>query len=242
MASINFGKKKIEYQIKRGKRKKTIAISILADAQITVRAPSSISNEEIGKIIKKKARWILEKQEQTRRQTDQFPKKEFVSGEQILYLGRKYRLKVEMIDQNYAIMLQLEGRKMHIAIPLNFDAEESKRIIRDALIKWYCKQAEQIIKERVNYFSMLLDVAPKKIIIKEQQRRWGSCSNSGILRFNWRAIIAPISIIDYIIVHELCHLKVKNHSADFWRMVSLVIPDYKKRREWLRNNSGSFKI
>jgi len=242
MASINLGNKNIEYQVKRGKRKKTVAINISQDAQITVRAPRFVSNDEISKIITKRARWILEKQEEIRKQAAQSPKKEFVSGEQFLYLGHHYILLVEMMNQNYLITPHIAQQEIHVTVPSFLNAEERKRIIRNALIKWYYNQAEQIIKERVNYYSQLLDVSANKVIIKEQKRRWGSCSMSGIIRFNWRAIIAPLSILDYIVVHELCHLKIKNHSSDFWNLVSSLIPDYKKQRFWLKNNMGLFKI
>lgn len=177
-----------------------------------------------------------------RKQAVQFPEKEFVSGEQILCLGHHYILIVEMMNQNCSITPHIAQQEIHITISSFLNAEERKRIIKNALIEWYYTQAEHIINERVNYYSQLLDVSPNKIIIKEQKRRWGSCSMNGTLRFNWRAIMAPLSIIDYIVVHELCHLKIKNHSSDFWNLVSSLIPDYKKLRFWLKNNMGFFKI
>jgi len=87
-----------------------------------------------------------------------------------------------------------------------------------------------------------MDLFPKEIIIKDQKKRWASCSKDGTLRFNWRISMAPISIVDYIVVHELCHLKVKSHSSDFWKLVSITLPDYQKRRDWLKNNIGIFRF
>lgn len=121
-------------------------------------------------------------------------------------------------------------------------SEEGKEVIKDVLIKWYFSKSARIVKQRVNRYSELLAVIPREIKIKDQKKRWGSCSSNGILRFNWRIAMAPISIIDYIVVHELCHLKVKNHSSDFWRLVSLALPDYQRRRDWLKNNTAAFRL
>lgn len=127
-------------------------------------------------------------------------------------------------------------------VNLDFDANEKRDIIKDALIKWYFALAIKIINRRVNRYSRLLDLFPKEVIIKDQKKRWGSCSSSGILRFNWRIVMAPISIVDYVIVHEMCHLRIKNHSSDFWKLVSVALPDYQRRKDWLKNNMGIFSL
>ncbi|MEE8381899.1 MAG: M48 family metallopeptidase [Thermodesulfobacteriota bacterium] len=100
----------------------------------------------------------------------------------------------------------------------------------------------QTIEQRVKRYGKRLGVLPRDIKIKDQKKRWGSCSNNGILRFNWRISMAPVSIIDYIVVHELCHLKIKSHSPDFWKLVSLALPDYQERREWLKTNTPLLKL
>ncbi|MQY53614.1 MAG: DUF45 domain-containing protein, partial [Firmicutes bacterium] len=129
-----------------------------------------------------------------------------------------------------------------ISVNKHLSPKERKEIIKDALIKWYSSKSTEIIKQRINQYSKIMSVMPQEIKIKDQKKRWGSCSKNGILRFNWRIAIAPISVVDYIVVHELCHLKVENHSADFWKLLSLVFPDYQRRREWLKNNTPIFKL
>lgn len=242
MEQIKYGKKRIEYRVKRGKRKKTVAINVTPTAQVIVLTPYFITKGDISKIVKKKARWILEKQEFFRVLAALFPEKEFVSGEQILYLGRKYRLKVKQVLRDCSSMPELMGRRMFVSVNQYLNSREKKKIIKDAIVKWYFAKSEKIIKQRVNRYSKLIGVKPQEIKIKDQKKRWGSCSNNGILRFNWRVAIAPMSIIDYIVVHELCHLEVKNHSPDFWKLVSLALPDYQKRRDWLKNNAGMFRL
>jgi predicted metal-dependent hydrolase len=242
MEQIKYGKKCVEYSVKRGKRKKTIAITITPTAQVIVLTPYSITKGDISRIVKKKARWILEKQEFFGILAALFPEKEFVSGEQILYLGRKYRLKVVQVSRDCSSIPELMGRRMFVLVNQYLNSREKKKIIKDAIVKWYFAKSEKIIKQRVNRYSKFIGVNPQEIKIKDQKKRWGSCSISGVLRFNWRVAIAPMSIIDYIIVHELSHLKIKNHSKEFWRLVSLVLPDYQKRRDWLKNNAGIFRI
>lgn len=242
MEHIKYGKKRIDYKIKRGKRKKTVAINVAPTAQVVVLVPNFVSKDDIGKIVKKKARWILEKQEFFRALAALYPEKEFISGEQILYLGHKYRLKVKQVGKECSSEPKLVGRRIYISVNKKLGPKDRKKIIKDALINWYFSKSEQIIKSRVNRYSKMLDIKPQDIKIKNQKKRWGSCSSNGILRFNWRVAIAPISIIDYIVVHELSHLKIKNHSSDFWKLVSLALPDYQERRDWLKNNAAIFRL
>jgi len=240
MDYINFGTKRIDYTIKRGNRKKTLAINVTLASQVIVLAPNNFSREKIKTIVKKKALWILEKQEHFKRLAMLFPEKELVSGEQILLLGRKYRLKIK--EENYLSIPKLSGRRLFIYVHSNLAPEDRKEIIKDTLIKWYFEKSSKIIKQRVNRYSKLLNLFPKKVIIKDQKKRWASCSKDGTLRFNWRISMAPVSIIDYIVVHELCHLKIKNHSSDFWKLLSIAMPDYQNRRNWLKNNTTIFRL
>ena len=100
--------------------------------------------------------------------------------------------------------------------------------VKKALMEWYLEHAEEKIKERVSRFAQLIGKWPASIEIKNQEKRWGSCSRSGIIRFNWKIIMAPISVMDYVIVHELCHLIYPHHSSQFWQKVQSIIPDYKR--------------
>jgi len=242
MEHINYGKRRIEYSIKRNKRKKTLAINIAPTTQVIVLAPDFISMEKIRRIVTKKARWILEKQKYFKKLAMLFPEKEFISGEQILFLGRRYRLKVKEAQMECSSVPKLIGRRIFISVNKHLSPKERKEIIKDALIKWYSSKSTEIIKQRINRYSKIMSVMPQEIKIKDQKKRWGSCSKNGILRFNWRIAIAPISVVDYIVVHELCHLKIKSHSSNFWRLLSLVLPDYQRRRDWLKNNTPIFKL
>lgn len=242
MDHIRIGKKSIEYSIKRGKRKKTVAINILPTSQVAVLAPDFVSREKIKIIVAEKAKWIIEKQEYFKNLSTLFPEKDFISGEQILFLGRRYRLKVNEIIKDQFSKPKLQGRRIFVTVKKNIEPERRKETVKNLLIKWYVHEAEKIVARRIKKYSNMIGTVPQGIIIKEQKKRWGSCSAKGVLRFNWKLVMAPMSIIDYIIVHELCHLKVKNHSKEFWGLVSLIIPKYRERKDWLKNNTGIFQL
>jgi hypothetical protein len=242
MEKITAGGKEIEYRIKRGRRKKSIAISISSACQVVVLAPQILSNERIREIVRKKSRWILRKQDDFKKLKKLYPAKEYVSGEQLLFLGRKYRLKIMETEDKSGCEPILTGRRIVINVQKNLAQGNRKQIIKDALTNWYHARTAEVLLHRIKRYSGLLNLAPKKIIVRNQQKRWGSCSRSGVLRFNWRIALAPVSIVDYVVVHEICHLKEKNHSGEFWRQVSLVIPDYKKRRQWLKDNPVGIDI
>ncbi|MEA1992789.1 MAG: M48 family metallopeptidase, partial [Euryarchaeota archaeon] len=111
---------------------------------------------------------------------------------------------------------------------------EKRTKIRQALINWYRSHAKKKILERVEKYQSKIGVTPAKVRVKKQRKRWGSCSTRGNLNFNWRIIMAPMSLVDYVVVHELVHLTHPNHSREFWGMVASVLPDYDERRERLR--------
>lgn len=129
--------------------------------------------------------------------------------------------------------VQLEGTTFNIKTTLQSTA-------RTLLTNWFRTQAQELFTERTHYWSKVLKLSPTHLDIRSQKTRWGSCSTkTGALHFNWKVLMAPSEIIDYLIVHELCHLQVPNHSSDFWQLVQTFLPDYKLRRRWLTENGVS---
>ncbi len=236
MGQISYGNKKIKFTVKRGSRKKTVAIHIQPNTRVVVLSPQLIENMKIREIVLKRAKWIIEKQEKVKKLRADISKKEFISGETFYYLGRQYRLKVIRSISPEEKCKLLNGR-LQVLISKKLKGKAVKEAIRGKLVEWYMERAQEKINERINRYSPQIGKWPKKVIIKNQEKRWGSCSHSGILRFNWKAIMAPMSVLDYIVVHELCHLQYHDHSRKYWHSVESIIPDYKKHRNWLRENS-----
>jgi len=115
-------------------------------------------------------------------------------------------------------------------------------LIRDEVIQWYRNHADQKIRERVKKYQKQIGEEPNSIKVKKQKKRWGSCSSKRNLNFNWKLIMAPMSVVDYLVVHELSHLKYPNHSKEFWQLVEAVIPNYEEKQEWLRVNGRKLNI
>jgi predicted metal-dependent hydrolase len=206
-------------------------------ATITVSAPQYLDEESIRTIVQKKARWILEKQEQIKRRRDSHPAKEYVSGESFPYLGREYRLKIIRSSLEHKNRCRLVNERLLVEIDGKAEGKEEKTVVKNALMDWYREEAEKKIFERINYYTRLIGKQPKSIKIRSHKRQWGSCSGNGNVRFNWKIIMTPISVLDYVIVHELCHLIYPHHSSQFWQKVQSIIPDYKKKRDLLKEYS-----
>ena len=119
-------------------------------------------------------------------------------------------------------------------VPISLSDDERREAARTAFERWYRQRAAQKLPDRVDRIADLLGVRPKEILIRDQRKRWASCAPDGTLRFNWRVIMAAPALIDYLVAHELAHLKVRGHSSDYWAVVSQAIPDYQRRRERLR--------
>ena len=217
-------------QIIRTKRK-SIALIVEPDGRLVVRAPMRISDADIKHLVKQKERWIREKQKQVKDKSAQSQPKVYMDGEEFLYLGKSYQLKI-VADLNPALVL---SRKFYL----------SRRALPKAEIvftEWYREQARAVVSERVNLYAARHGFTYRKIRITSARTRWGSCSSMGNLNFTWRLVMAPPEVVDYVVVHELAHLRVNNHSKEFWKQVERIMPDYKQRLKWLKKNGRKLTL
>ena len=231
---------RIYYTLFKTKRK-TIEITVDRNGEVKVSAPFRISEKQICEVVQKKADWIVKKVNEVRERNSNLVCRQFVSGEKFLYLGKEYTLEIVEKDLSKAEVLMQEDT-MAVYISQGLSEESRKQAIKEALIKWYRQRFAEIVKERIEKYSLQLKVAPCKVVIKDQKTRWGSCSKKGNINLNWRLVMAPIDIIDYVVVHELCHLKFMNHSKDFWNLVKSILPNYTEGREWLKVNGNRLGI
>ena len=243
MGIIELGSKKIKYEVIRSDRK-TLGINIEPDRGVIVRSPHNVSERKIKEVVEDKSSWILKKLKKVGEIKPPPGPREYLSGEKLSYLGRRYRLKVIPVAGIKKVRVKLYQGKFNIDYPAELEEkeEERKEKIRKQLISWYREHASKKIKERVEKYKGKVGVEPNKVKVKKQKKRWGSCSSKGNLNINWRIIMAPMSIVDYIVVHELVHLKHSNHSKDFWQLVETILPDYQERKEWLRVNGRRLEV
>jgi len=212
--------------------RKTISLQITDNASLIVRAPYNVTEEFIESVIVKHLDWIEKKKNNIQARDPKFVKKEFVNGEGFLYLGRSYRLK---ITKNQEKPLIFQDNYF-------FLSKEYLPIARELFIGWYKEKAYGKISERVEWYAKKRGFTYNKVNITDANKRWGSCSAKGNLNFSWRLIMAPLPIVDYVVVHELVHLVEKNHAKTFWDKVKMLMPDYEKHDEWLKRNCYMFRL
>lgn len=212
-------------------KRKTIALRITDDATLIVRAPFDVSEETITEVIFKHKKWIEQKKRDIEMRDPKFSPKEFVNGEGFLYLGRYYRLKI-VDDQEVPLKFENGFYLSRNALPQ----------AREVFIEWYKKMAYEKISERVRWYAQKRGFKYNKINITNAQKRWGSSSSNRNLNFPWRLIMAPLPVIDYVVIHELVHLEEKNHTKLFWNKVKMLMPDYEKYKDWLKKNGYLLKL
>ena len=211
-------------------KRRTIALIVERDGSLTVRAPKRAAVAAIQSFILEKQDWIIRTRERIKSLVET-PKKEYKNGERFLFLGDEYELNL--------VKPQRPALKFEDGFILGSTAQSrGERIFS----QWYKEQAYNVISERVGLFSARYEFSPKQVKISSARTRWGSCSPDGTLNFTWRLVMAPLDVIDYVVVHELVHLRVKNHSSRFWREVEKIMPEYKERRKWLRTHGESLSL
>lgn len=212
------------------KNRKTIEIAVKPPDIITVTAPIGTKEEQIIEKAKGKGSWIIQKLYSFRHMNYQPINREFVNGESFMYLGRNYSMNIEIDSSLKKPEVKLFRGKFIVTLQ-----NKDKEAIRKAMEQWYRVKTREIIEERVKYYQRFFTVNPSSIKVKEQKKRWGSCTSKNELLFNWRSIMAKSNALDYIIVHEMCHMVYKDHSKEFWELLASILPDYEVRKEWLRN-------
>jgi predicted metal-dependent hydrolase len=205
-------------------------LSILMERGSIV-APTAASRLKITEIIAKKAEWVLRQQEYFRYQHNGYAK-QFVSGESFFYLGRQYKLKVKQIaaDDRKSSQVQLVRGQLLVPVPWTTALDTCAIAVCNGLTRWYRAKAREHIPPVVARFSSRLGLPYPTVQIREMKQRWGSAGVNGRLSFNWRIVMAPRRLMEYVVVHELCHLGYPNHSRDFWRLLEWTMPDYERRR------------
>lgn len=227
---VKYGTKDIEFEVK-FKNRKTMSISVEPPKDIIVVAPIGTDENEIKDIVKSRGAWIVQKLFEFRNIESKIVNKEFVNGESFMYLGRNYSLQIHIDEtlQNNSRVKLFRG-KFHVYVN-----EKNDDLIKAAMEDWYREKTEEQVKKRIKYYQKFFNKKPTAIKVKEQKKRWGSCTAKDELLFNWRCVMAKSTALDYIIVHEMCHMYYKNHSQEFWDLVASVMSDYEVRKEWLRD-------
>jgi predicted metal-dependent hydrolase len=222
---VQFGRTSIPYSVERGRRHKTVAIAVDPERGVRVRAPRHTPIARLDQIVRRKARWIIDRRRQHEDLPPQPTPREFVNGETFMYAGKQYRLKLVPCEKGEQERVRLVGARLCVI---------AGQRVRSSLVAWYRERAKERIDKRVRIWAERLGVEPANLFVREQRARWGSADAKGNLRLNWRIVQASTRLLDYVVAHELAHLRHPNHTRDFWVTLGRVMPDYEARRENLR--------
>lgn len=209
----------------------SIGLSIDRDARLIVRAPRYASTASIEKLIADKADWILKNQAKIAEQKSRRQVHSYMPGEVFYIAGEKHLLK---FADNVKTVEAVQGELIIPAACMS----DAKRLVEN----WYRAFARELIFERVMLYAPIVGVNYDSIKLSNAKTRWGSCGPGGKLRFSWKLAMAPVKMLDYVVVHELAHIAQPDHSKQFWRRVEAVLPDYKQRRKWFKENQYLFEI
>jgi predicted metal-dependent hydrolase len=228
---IEYGTTRIPFQLKYSNRK-TLGIIVSPDRQVTITAPQNASLEKILEKVGNRAGWISKQIREFESYEEKLTKRnlEYVSGETFYYLGRKYRLKVlEGLKEE----VNLQGKYLKVCVNKKTDEKHTAKL----LLNWYRQQAKEVFSERFERYKYILKrekISVNTLLVRRLEKRWGSCTENGNIILNLSLIQAPVQCIDYVLVHELCHLKYLNHSLKFYGMLSRYMDGWEQRKERLQ--------
>ena len=237
--SIRFGGTTIEYHVRRStRRRKTVQVTVDGSG-VQVAAPQDTPDEDLRAIVRRRAPWILAHAPESLLEAS--PKR-FVSGETLPYLGRNVRM---FVEPGYVRSPEVgfDHWSLRITVPRDLLEESRSGSIRKAVVAWYLRRAEARLSKIVDrWWPRFGSGEPYRLLIRDQRQRWGSCAPDGTLRFNWKLAMLRPDLAEYVVVHELAHLRVRNHSTEFWNLLSRAMPDAQERRRRLREVGKSLPL
>lgn len=224
---IRLGDHPVEYELRRSRRR-TIGF-VIDDRGLAVTAPKWVAESEIETALRKRGDWILRELVEWREFSARKARLEirWEHGAPVPFLGETLSIEV---DPGHRGAVMRKDARLHVGLPPGAGPDQ----IRDSVQGWLQRQARALYAERIAHYSGQLGFAPRRWALSSARTRWGSCGSDGSIRLNWRLVHFPPDIVDYVICHELAHLKELNHGPEFWKAVADLFPDYARARTWLR--------
>ena len=232
----------INYEIVYSKKRRKAAIVVRPDLKVEFRAPHGLSREAIRGMVQKKAGWVWEKLDWFEANRLPSQEKRYSDGEMYLYLGREYPLKILPVDGIKKSLASFSGSELTVFIPEAVPEELKPVLVKKVVWDFYRDCAESDVDRLLKAYSEKLNMVPPVFKVKHQKRRWGSCSADNVLRINFQLMMAPSEQLEYVVVHELCHVKEKNHSARFWKLVGELMPGYEVHRKSLKKDGWRYVL
>ncbi len=216
---------------------------MVTPGKVEVVAPVKVAEHKIHQFVQSKQQWIVQALAKIATKSHQhktLAPAVYSHGAEIPYQGASYKLAIRSTPLK---RIKIEFSREFIAhIPDALMIKDHSAEIKEALIHWMKKQSKSRVEQLVNHHAEKKQLLPRTIKIKTQKSRWGSCGIHNDIHINWLLIIAPPEVLEYVVVHELCHIKIRNHSAHFWALVAEHLPDYQSRRHWLKKHGSSLMM
>lgn len=221
----------------RYKNRTSMSIHIDSNGYVEVHVPKGMSDERVILALEEKWDWIQQNLKDMKDRTHGPTVKTYEHGESFLYLGKEYPIQITQdteIQQDYAVF---EEEKLHIFVKQHEDAK-----IKQALKRFYYQKCKMLVERSIKSYQNNFKVKPRSIKITDNKTNWGTCDSKLQLTFNWKLAMAPQKVIDYVVVHEMCHMVHLNHDRSFWRLVGKIIPDYEQQENWLALSSWKMTV
>jgi predicted metal-dependent hydrolase len=227
----------VNIEIRRTARKKSVAFEVRLPNTLVVSAPQRLSRAVVNRMAAERLAWAEARLAAIEADHTRFglPKR-FEGGETFLFRGETVPLVVIVAPDIRRARAELDNGRLSVSIMPCSEGDQTL-LVQKAVLKWYKSAAQERLAESVSRWSPVVGAAPAAVRVRNQRRRWGSCSRDGVLNFNWRLVMMPDDVLDYVVVHELCHLIEPNHSVRYWDLVARVLPAHKQSRRWLRANA-----
>lgn len=237
---IKYKDKNIEFEVRKSDRK-TICIKVDSEGKVKFFCPAAISDEEIKIAAMSKAQWIIDAKNNVAEINSHKIIRKFEEGSTFMYLGNEYPLHIDYNSRNKKINVDLclFKNRMSFVISTNTLSEEK---MKKALEMWYRMKTKEIVLKIIKKYEDRFKDKVSNVRVKEQKRRWASCTWQNAILFNWKCCMADEKVVEYIVVHEMCHFEYRNHSKQFWDKVAEIIPDYEWRDSYLKENSINMYI
>lgn len=241
MPTLRLTRGSVQYELLRTRRK-TVGVHVRTDGAVEVRAPLRISKREVHEVVERFRPWIEKKRAEHLARTRKLRARRFDHDDEIPYLGRTLTLRVREVRGAPVQPPVRRGTFLEVRVAQGLSVPARRAVTRHAVGTWLLGEAQRIFHERHVLASELVGQSAKKVVIKDMRTRWGSCGPSRRMSLNWRLIMAPLDVIDYVLVHELTHIFVSNHSAAFWRRVGRAMPHYEPHRDWLKAHGAELEL
>ena len=233
--TITHEAEQITFLIARSHQRKTACITVYPSGEVKLSVPARTSSAQARHFVEQKAGWVVKKLKEFETRGCRDSSKKYVDGEVFFFLGREYALK---ISQGAGPIVTLGDRTLNVIVP---DPGNTKSV-KLAVFRWYCFQAEVILREAVATYAQMLGVPTPIYKVKNQSKRWCSCTGKNLLNFNLKIAMAPLAQIEYVAAHEVCHVRVKDHSPRYWALLRSIMPDSAARKKALKVDGWKYEL